>query len=70
MTIQKQGRDSHRDRYAPDDDGLRFQDLTYTGNFVGMEPVVDGIKGASGTSSGSGVARRSPWVRASVSPGA
>ncbi|GAA1160056.1 hypothetical protein [Ornithinicoccus hortensis] len=45
MTIQKQGRDSHRDRYAPDDDGLRFQDLTYTGNFVGMEPVVDGIKG-------------------------
>ena len=29
----------------PDDDGLRFQELTYEGNFVGMEPVPDGIKG-------------------------
>ena len=29
----------------PDDDGLRFQDLIYEGNFVGMDPVPDGIKG-------------------------
>lgn len=34
-----------RERYLPEDDGLRFQDLTYTGNFVGMEPVTDGILG-------------------------
>lgn len=34
-----------RDRYRPEDEGLRFQELTYTGNFVGMEPVTDGIKG-------------------------
>jgi hypothetical protein len=32
-------------RYEPSDNGLRFQDLTYTGNFVGMEPVTDGILG-------------------------
>ena len=32
-------------RYEPDDDGLRFQDLTYEGNFVGLEPVPDGILG-------------------------
>ena len=31
-------------RYEPDDDGLRFQDLTYEGNFVGLEPVPDGIR--------------------------
>ncbi len=24
-------------RYEPDDDGLRFQDLTYVGNFKGMD---------------------------------
>lgn len=29
----------------PDDEGLRFQDLTYEGNFVGMDPVPDGILG-------------------------
>src|SRR6185437_197622 len=32
-------------RYEPADDGLRFQDLTYEGNFVGMEAVPDGILG-------------------------
>ena len=32
-------------RYQADDHGLRFQDLTYTGNFVGHEPVPDGILG-------------------------
>ena len=32
-------------RYEPDDDGLRFQDLTYEGNFAGLEPVPDGILG-------------------------
>jgi hypothetical protein len=32
-------------RYEPEDDGLRFQDLTYEGNFVGLEPVPDGILG-------------------------
>ena len=36
-----------RQRYDEADDGLRFQDLTYEGNFVGMEPITDGIKGAS-----------------------
>ena len=36
---------TYKDRYNEADDGLRFQDLTYTGNFVGMEPVTDGIKG-------------------------
>ena len=32
-------------RYQADDNGLRFQDLTYTGNFVGLDPVPDGILG-------------------------
>ena len=32
-------------RYQPIDDGLRFQDLVYTGNFVGQAPVPDGILG-------------------------
>ena len=32
-------------RYEPDDNGLRFQDLVYQGNFKGMEPVPDGILG-------------------------
>jgi hypothetical protein len=36
---------TYRLRYEPDDDGLRFQDLTYEGNFVGLEPVPDGILG-------------------------
>ncbi len=33
----------YKKRYEPGDNGLRFQDLTYTGNFKGMEPVPDGI---------------------------
>ena len=32
-------------RYESDDDGLRFRDLTYEGNFVGLPPVPDGILG-------------------------
>lgn len=35
----------YQKRYQPGDDGLRFQDLVYVGNFKGMEPVPDGIKG-------------------------
>ncbi len=35
----------YKKRYEPGDNGLRFQDLTYTGNFKGMEPVPDGILG-------------------------
>ena len=36
---------AYKKRYTGDDTGLRFQDLVYTGNFVGMEPVPDGILG-------------------------
>lgn len=32
-------------RYEPNDNGLRFQDLVYKGNFKDMEPVPDGILG-------------------------
>jgi hypothetical protein len=32
-------------RYEENDNGLRFQDLTYTGNFTHLDPVVDGILG-------------------------
>jgi hypothetical protein len=32
-------------RYQPNDDGLRFQDLVYKGNFKDMDPVPDGILG-------------------------
>jgi hypothetical protein len=35
----------YQKRYQPGDEGLRFQDLTYTGNFKGMPPVPDGILG-------------------------
>lgn len=45
MTTMESKRATYRQRYEQADDGLRFQDLTYTGNFVGMEPVTDGIKG-------------------------
>ncbi|WP_420120611.1 hypothetical protein [Nakamurella sp.] len=45
MTTMESKRATFRQRYDQADDGLRFQDLTYTGNFVGMEPVTDGIKG-------------------------
>jgi hypothetical protein len=36
---------TYEDRYAAADDGLRFQDLTYVGNFKDMTPVPDGILG-------------------------
>ncbi len=45
MTTTEGKRANYKQRYEDGDDGLRFQDLTYTGNFVGMEPVTDGIKG-------------------------
>jgi len=32
-------------RYAPKDEGLRFMDLTYSGNFTDLPPVPDGILG-------------------------
>src|SRR5271165_6584379 len=32
-------------RYEASDNGLRFQDLVYQGNFKGMDPVPDGILG-------------------------
>ena len=35
----------YRKRYESADNGLRFQELTYTGNFVGLDPVPDGILG-------------------------
>src|SRR5437588_171037 len=43
--MSRAGQAEFTKRYEPDDDGLRYQDLVYTGNFVGMEPVVDGTKG-------------------------
>jgi hypothetical protein len=45
MTTTEGKRANFRQRYEEGDDGLRFQDLTYTGNFVGMDPVTDGILG-------------------------
>ncbi|HVL84876.1 MAG TPA: hypothetical protein VM367_11420 [Pseudonocardia sp.] len=45
MTTTEGKRATYKQRYEQGDDGLRFQELTYTGNFVGMEPVTDGIKG-------------------------
>lgn len=39
------GQATFRQRYEPDDVGLRFQDVTFEGNFAGMEPVRDGILG-------------------------
>ena len=36
---------TYKKRYEDTDDGLRFQDLTYVGNFKDMEPVRDGILG-------------------------
>ncbi|MEJ2867782.1 hypothetical protein WCD74_08405 [Actinomycetospora sp. OC33-EN08] len=45
MTTTEGKRATYKKRYEEGDEGLRFQDLTYTGNFVGMEPVTDGIKG-------------------------
>ena len=45
MTTTEGKRANFRQRYEEGDNGLRFQDLTYTGNFVGMDPVTDGILG-------------------------
>ncbi len=36
---------TYKERYRDGDNGLRFQDLVYQGNFKGMEPVPDGILG-------------------------
>lgn len=41
----QKSRATYKQRYEPDDDGLRFQDLTFVGNFTDMEPMVDGILG-------------------------
>lgn len=45
MTTTEGKEVTYKQRYEEADEGLRFQDLTYTGNFVGLEPVTDGIKG-------------------------
>jgi hypothetical protein len=45
VTTTEGQRATYKERYEPDDNGLRFQDLVYTGNFTGMEPVPDGILG-------------------------
>ncbi|WP_226351415.1 hypothetical protein [Pseudonocardia sp. ICBG601] len=45
MTTTEGKKATYKHRYEEGDDGLRFQDLTYTGNFVGLDPVTDGIKG-------------------------
>jgi hypothetical protein len=39
------GKAEYLKRYEPGDDGLRFQNLEYIGNFKGMPGVPDGIKG-------------------------
>jgi len=36
---------NYQKRYQPGDDGLRFQDLKYIGNFKDLPPVPDGILG-------------------------
>ncbi|MBA1148053.1 hypothetical protein H0Z60_13445 [Ectothiorhodospiraceae bacterium WFHF3C12] len=36
---------NYKDRYREDDEGLRFQDLEYIGNFKDLPPVPDGILG-------------------------
>ena len=45
MTTTNDRRANYKQRYAEGDDGLRFQPLLYQGNFAGMEPIPDGIKG-------------------------
>jgi len=45
VTTTEGKRATYKQRYEDSDDGLRFQELTYTGNFHDMEPVTDGIKG-------------------------
>jgi hypothetical protein len=44
MTTTEGKRATFKQRYEEADDGLRFQDLTYTGNFVGMEPSPTGSR--------------------------
>ena len=41
----KAGKATWQKRYEADDDGLRFVDLTYVGNYTDMEPLPDGILG-------------------------
>jgi|GEM_PF-934649 len=41
----KAGKSEWQKRYEPNDDGLRFQDLKFTGNFTDLDPVPDGILG-------------------------
>lgn len=36
---------TYKDRYRQEDDGLRFQDLDFLGNFVGQDAIKDGILG-------------------------
>src|ERR1700712_3711453 len=45
MTIETEvsNRASYKDRYRDEDDGLRFQDLEFVGNFTGLPPLKDGI---------------------------
>jgi hypothetical protein len=38
-------RSTYKQRYEQDDDGLRFQQLLYTGNYTDLPPVPDGIAG-------------------------
>jgi len=45
MTMTEGQRATYKQRYQPEDDGLRFQDLVYTGNFTGLDPIPDGILG-------------------------
>ncbi|MCU1479370.1 MAG: hypothetical protein JWQ19_156 [Subtercola sp.] len=47
MTIETEvsNRASYKDRYRDEDDGLRFQDLEFVGNFTGLPPLKDGILG-------------------------
>ncbi|MCX9193135.1 hypothetical protein C3Y87_17285 [Carbonactinospora thermoautotrophica] len=45
MTSIQPSRAEYLKRYEPDDEGLRFQPLTYQGNFKDLEPVPDGILG-------------------------
>lgn len=45
MTTTADSRPEYLDRYEPDDDGLRFQDLEYVGNFTDLPPIPDGILG-------------------------
>jgi hypothetical protein len=45
MTTTDGRRATYQQRYQAEDNGLRFQDLLYTGNFHGQEPIGDGILG-------------------------